>query len=140
MDVINGHLGDFALLLIGLAYVISLLRDYRPIRALRDENADLRAAFTDLQRKYDDLEGRYKLLEQSRDFHASFEPLTHTIEQARADGTRERAKLLEALEAHEVREERAWAEITRGLAANTAVLGTLAAGINAGTLITPEAA
>ena len=55
MDLVNGHVGDVALLLVGVAYVVSLFRDWRPLKTLREENAQLRAAFNDLQAKYDDL-------------------------------------------------------------------------------------
>jgi biopolymer transport protein ExbB/TolQ len=134
LEIVNGHVGDFALLLVALAYVVSLVRDWRPIRALRDENKDLRTAFTELQRKYDDLEKRYIAIEKSRDFQAAFEPLARAIDQARADSSHEHERRLTAFSALEERSEQAWTEITRGLAANTSALGALAAGINAGTV------
>jgi phage shock protein A len=128
------HVGasEIVLFFLGLAYVVSLVRDYRPIRALREENRDLRVALGELQRKYDELEKKYVTLEKSRDFQSAFEPLSRAIDKARSDGSHEHEKLLTAFSEHERREEQAWAEITRGLAANTAALGALAAGINAG--------
>lgn len=123
------------------AYIVSLVRDWRPIRSLRDENRDLRATveaqskrYDALEKKYDDLAGKYAALEKSRDFSSAFEPLSHAIEQSRKDANAEHERMLAAIDAIERRSEEAWSEITRGLAANTAVISTLAAGINAGTL------
>lgn len=123
------------------AYVVSLVRDWRPIRSLRDENRDLRASLEEqskrydaLEKKYDDLAGKYAVLEKSRDFASAFEPLSHAIERSRKDANAEHERMLSAIDAIERRSEEAWGEITRGLAANTAVISTLAAGINAGTL------
>lgn len=130
------HVGasEIVLVFIGLAYVVSLVRDWRPIRTLRQENSDLRTALTELQRKYDDLEKRHLMLEKSRDFQAAFEPLARAIDQMRADSGQEHEKLLTAFADHEQREAGAWSEITRSLAANTSALAALAAGINAGTI------
>lgn len=123
------------------AYIVSLVRDWRPIRSLRDENRDLRAALDEqskrydaLERKYDELAGKYAALEKSRDFSSAFEPLSHAIDRSRKDANAEHEKMLAVLDGFERRSEEAFAEITRGLAANTAVISTLAAGINAGTL------
>jgi len=123
------------------AYIVSLVRDWRPIRSLRDENRDLRATldeqgkrFAALEKKYDELSSKYAALEKSRDFSAAFEPLSRSIEKSRTDANSEHVRMLAALDSLERRSEEAWAEIARGLAANTAVISTLAAGINAGTL------
>jgi len=131
---ITGNATTVVLLFVALGYVVSLVRDWRPIRTLRQENADLRAALADLQSKYDDLEKRYATIEKSRDFQSAFEPLARAIDKARTDSSQEHAKLLDAFAAHERSEEQAWTEITRGLAANTSALAALAAGINAGTV------
>lgn len=132
---------DYVPLFLVAAYVVSLIRDWRPIRSLRDENRDLRATldeqtkrFAALEKKYDELASKYALLEKSRDFSAAFEPLAHAIERSRQDANTEHEKMLAAIDGMERRSEEAWAELTRGLAANTAVISTLAAGINAGTL------
>ena len=127
------------------AYIVSLVRDWRPIRSLRDENRDLRATleeqskrFASLEKKYDELSSKYAALEKSRDFSAAFEPLAHAIDKTRADANSEHVRMLAALDSLERRSEEAWAEIARGLSANTAVISTLAAGINAGTMREPK--
>ena len=123
------------------AYIVSLVRDWRPIRSLRDENRALRAALDEqtkrynaLEKKFDELAGKHAVLEKSRDFAAAFEPLAHAIERSRKDANSEHERMLKAIDGIDRRSEEAWAEIARGLAANTAVISTLAAGINAGTL------
>lgn len=132
---------DWVPVFLVVAYVVSLVRDWRPIRSLRDENRDLRASleeqtkrFNALEKKYEELAGKYAALEKSRDFTAAFQPLSAAIDRSRADANTEHEKMLAALDSLERRNEEAWAEIARGLAANTAVISTLAAGINAGTL------
>ena len=123
------------------AYIVSLVRDWRPIRSLRDENRDLRSALDEqtkrynvLEKKFDDLASKYALLEKSRDFASAFEPLSRAIDQSRKDANAEHERMLAAIDGIDRRSEEAWSEIARGLAANTAVISTLAAGINAGTL------
>lgn len=140
MEVVTGNATGLALLFIAMAYAISLLRNWRPIRALRDENSDLRATIVelqrangDLERKYTELEHKYQTLEKSRDFQTAFDGALRAIDQTRADSTHEHERMLAALSALEERSEKAWTEITRGLAANTSALGALAAGIYAGT-------
>lgn len=123
------------------AYIVSLVRDWRPIRSLREENRDLRSSLEEqskrydaLEKKYDDLAGKYAVLEKSRDFSSAFQPLAAAIDRARHDSNTEHERMLAVIDGLERRSEEAWAEIARGLAANTAVISTLAAGINAGTL------
>jgi hypothetical protein len=55
---------DYALIFVAIAYTVSLVRDIRPIRALRKENADLRGQLADCQRDLD--ETKRKLDEQSQ--------------------------------------------------------------------------
>lgn len=124
-----------------VAYIVSLVRDWRPIRSLREENRDLRSALDEqskrydaLERKYEDLASKYALLEKSRDFKSAFDPLAQALDKHREAANAEHTRMLAALDAIERHSEEAWAEIARGLAANTAVISTLAAGINAGTL------
>lgn len=143
MDVLNSNATGIALLFVALAYAISLLRNWRPIRALRDENSDLRATITQLQqanheldRKYTELEHKYQTLEKSRDFQTAFDGALRAIDQTRSDSSHEHERMLVALNALEERSEQAWTEISRGLAANTSALAALAAGINAGTVPT----
>lgn len=134
---LHGSLTDYALLLIGLAYVVSLLRDWRPIRSLRSENRDLRGALEQsdrrcaaLETRCAELEGKCAALEKSRDFQTSFAEVVRAIDQARADTTHEHEKLLGALDGivHEL------GELGKGIAQNTAATAALAAGINAGTV------
>lgn len=132
---------DWVPVFLVVAYIVSLVRDWRPIRSLRDENRDLRAAldeqskrFAALETKYEELARKYALLEKSRDFTTAFEPLARAIEKSREDANSEHVRMLAALDTLERNSEEAWAEIARGLAANTAVISTLAAGINAGTV------
>lgn len=139
MEITNIY--DWIPVFLVAAYVVSLVRDWRPIRSLRDENRDLRATveaqskrYDALEKKYDELAGKYASLEKSRDFSSAFEPLSHAIDRLRVDANSEHEKMLAAIDGLERRSEEAFAEITRGLAANTAVISTLAAGINAGTL------
>lgn len=131
MDI-TGNATSLVVLFIALGYVVSLVRDWRPIRTLRQENSDLRASLADLQRKYTELEQKYTAIEKSRDFQSAFEPLARAIDKAHTESLAEHERLLAAFMDHERREEKAWTEITRGLAANTSALGALAAGINAG--------
>jgi biopolymer transport protein ExbB/TolQ len=130
--------GTYALIFIAIAYIVSLVRDWRPIRTLRDENKELRRELNKLQAKYADLEKKYDELGKSRDFQAAFEPIIRSIDQARDAASHEHKDLHAAFVQHEQREAQAWSEITRGLAANTSVLAALAAGINAGTLAEPQ--
>jgi cell division protein FtsB len=132
LSIWGSHIGvaDFGALLIAIAWVVSLLRDYRPARALREELKDERAARGDLERKYDELEKRhaelerkYETLSKGRDFGLAFAPLERAIDQARADASHEHEKILVALEG-----------IVKALSQNSAVVGALAAGINAGTI------
>ena len=123
------------------AYVVSLVRDWRPIRSLRDENRDLRASLEEhskrydaLEKKYDELAGKYAALEKSRDFSSAFQPLSVAIDRSRKDANSEHERMLSVIDSLERRSEEAWAEIARGLAANTAVISTLAAGIHAGSV------
>lgn len=132
---------DWVPVFLVVAYIVSLVRDWRPIRSLRDENRDLRSALDEqtkrynaLEKKFDELAAKYALLEKSRDFASAFDPLSAAIDRSRKDAHAEHEKMLSVLDGVERRSEEAFAEITRGLAANTAVISTLAAGINAGTL------
>lgn len=141
MNVIDSNATAIALLFIAIAYAVSLLRNWRPIRALREENSDLRATVAQLQhsngvleKKYADLEHKYEILAKSRDFQSAFDGAMRAIDQTRADSTHEHERMLAALVALEERSEAAWTEITRGLSANTSVVAALAAGINAGTV------
>lgn len=116
-----------------VAYIASQVRDFRPIRTLRRENADLRAMhdalegkYNELSRRYDDLAHRYGLLEKSRDFQASLAPLAASIEHAFEISTQERGRILAMVEQHETREQEAWKEITSGLASLTSVLTAVA--------------
>lgn len=129
--------GDDALIIAVVAYVVSIVRDWRPIRALREENRDLRATLEQQEQRYNALEHRYSelerkcaFLEKSRDFGTAFEPLSRAIDQARADSTHEHEKILGALEAVVGQ----LGELAKGLASNSAVTAALAAGINAGTV------
>lgn len=70
---------DIALILGGVAYIASLLKDWRPIQHLRKENDDLRATlerqqhlYDELNEKYADLKTKYEKLEASRDFQKAF--------------------------------------------------------------------
>ena len=132
---------DWVPVFLVVAYVVSLVRDWRPIRSLRDENRDLRASleeqskrFAALETKYDELSRKYAALEKSRDFSSAFQPLSAAIDRSRADANAEHEKMLAAIDVLERRSEEAFTEISRGLAANTAVISTLAAGIHAGTV------
>jgi hypothetical protein len=132
---------DWVPVFLVVAYIVSLVRDWRPIRSLRDENRDLRSALDEqskrydaLERKYEDLAAKYATLEKSRDFSSAFQPLAAAIDRSRVDATSEHEKMLAAIDSLERRSEEAWSEIARGLAANTAVISTLAAGIHAGTV------
>jgi septal ring factor EnvC (AmiA/AmiB activator) len=120
---------DYALIFVAIAYTVSLVRDIRPIRALRKENADLRGQLADCQRdldetkrKLDEQSQRFEVLEKSRDFKAAFDESLRALENARAATSAEHQGIATVL-----------GQVERGLAAKTAVISTLAAGINAGT-------
>ena len=139
------HLTNLALLVgvVGgiLGYLVLQVKDFRPVRQLRQENHELRTQyddlsqkFDDLKRHYDELEHRYVALEKSRDFQASFDLSIRAIDEARASAATEHAGLMTALEKHGEEELKAWMALQREMAANTAVLSTMAAGIYAGAL------
>lgn len=58
---------EFAALLIGAGYVISLARDWRPVRTLRSENRELREAAEAAAKKTALLETKVKTLEHATD-------------------------------------------------------------------------
>lgn len=100
-----------------IAYVVSLLKDWRPVRALRQENHDLRealemtekrmeAAKADSDRKIENLERKVEELQSKTDLSPIAERQAHGIE------------VLAAL-VGEVK------EMTKGLHANTAAVELL---------------
>lgn len=130
--VLFGHevgITDVVVIFAAITYVVSVMKDWRPIRTLRRENADLRSMLTELERKYEDLSKRYELLEKTRDFQASLAPVATLVEHGLTVSTEERKRIMDAIEQHEQRETKAWREITAGLGANTRVLEHLAAGL-----------
>lgn len=124
-------LTDLAILAGVVVYVILQVKDYRPIRALRQENSELRKENDELRQRLDALERKYDTLEKSRDFDAAFKRSLMAIENAEKQATREHERLLETIKQHSDAEKEAWAELSRGLAANTTALAALAAGIHA---------
>lgn len=141
---IGGHdfsIGDYAFLLIAAAYIISLFREWRPARTLREELREARAQCdeaekksAELEKKLDDIEKRYVILERSRDFTQAFEPMERTIGQARLDASAEHKEIVAALDnlARSVRD--GISDIVKNLSSNTTATGILAAGVNAGTI------
>lgn len=141
--IAGGHIsiGDYAFLLVATAYIISLFREWRPARALREELREARAQCdeaerkcADLEKKYDDLEKRYTVLERSRDFTQAFEPMERTLAQAGKDASAEHKEIVAALDNLSQSVKDGIAEVVKNLSSNTAATGILAAGINAGTV------
>jgi hypothetical protein len=58
---------EAALVIAGIGYVVSLAKDWRPVKTLRAENRELRELLTGAQQKITDLEGKVKLLEGATD-------------------------------------------------------------------------
>lgn len=58
---------EVAALCIGAAYAMSLVRDWRPMKAMRQENKDLRADLNTANRKIHDLEVKVDDLEKRTD-------------------------------------------------------------------------
>lgn len=80
------NLYDYIPVFLAIAYLVSLLRDWRPIRSLREENRELRRQvdeqgekYNELERQHRELEVKYQALEKSRDFEKAFEPLARAI-------------------------------------------------------------
>lgn len=134
--LIGAHLtiGDFGFLLIGVAYLISIVRDWRPVRQLREENRELRAERDDDRKKLEAQEQRIKTLEESRDVARALVPLERALDQARSDMSHEHEKIILHLDALSKGVETGITELVKGLSGNTAVTATLAAGINAETV------
>lgn len=112
---------DYALLLVAVAYTASLIRDFRPIRALRSENAELRGELEKKDKEMAEKTRQFEVLEGSRDFKAAFNESLRALADARLESSAEHTKIVDGLTA-----------VERGLAANTAALSALAAGIHAG--------
>jgi biopolymer transport protein ExbB/TolQ len=141
--LIGSHIsvGDFAFVLIAAAYILSIIRDWRPARTLRDENREVRAEreklqhqYDELLKKYNEIEARCAQLEKSRDFHEAFQESLRAIDQARADASHEHERILNAIEAKQEAEKKAWEQLTQTLAAVSTGVTALAAGINAGAI------
>lgn len=138
----GGHvsLGDIAFLLVGTAYVVSLLTGFKPIKALRAEIQELKTEVEERDRKIaerdktiSDLMARVDMLEKSRDVSVALEPLVRAIDQLRSDGAHEHEKIVAALDALTTSAHDGLRDVAKGLAQNTTATATLAAGINAGT-------
>jgi len=131
-------LADVALGLLALGYLVTLIKDYRPIKALRAENIELRKTFADLQDRYNETTAqladalkKIEVLEQKTDFSANFSVVHELIKSGTERMLHDHEKILSAITEHGREEKEVWVEVNRGLAANTAVLSTLSAGLTA---------
>jgi len=68
-----------------LAYVVAQVRDYKPNRRLREDNADLRHDIDDLQKRYDDVVTENQRLRHSRDFEQALAAAIQAIGDSRVE-------------------------------------------------------
>ena len=69
---------------IGVGYVVSLVRDWRPMKALRQENRDLRDDLDAANKKIADLETEVGNLKKATDLTALHQGQTATVDALRA--------------------------------------------------------
>lgn len=56
---------ELAIVVVGIGYVVSLVTDWRPMRALRSENGELRDALKSAQERIGSLEAKVRELEKA---------------------------------------------------------------------------
>jgi predicted RNase H-like nuclease (RuvC/YqgF family) len=61
------NITDYIIMVGVLSYVVTLLKDWRPIRALRSENRELRSLLATADKKIDVLEARIATLQDATD-------------------------------------------------------------------------
>lgn len=81
----------------GVTYVLLQVRDYKPNRRLRDDNANLRHDNDDLLARLDTAENEVKDLKKSRDFEQVFAGLLAAIAQSRDATAQENKEVLTAI-------------------------------------------
>lgn len=76
--------GELAIFVGVIAYVASLLRDWRPVKALRAENRDLRELYERAQTRIGELEREVKELQRATNLSILHDGQTKTVEALQA--------------------------------------------------------